>query len=115
MITLEECTKEELIFIIKHLTHFNKDSLNHALNDVEFQRVKKKLDEAERWSQVSDSCRKRYCEIAKKYAGKNMRVIEVPTEDLIEMNECLENAKKADRKYDKLMKEVDAYGSSDNH
>ena len=107
--TLKECTKDELISIIKRLTHFDDYQLKRILSDMEYERVKKKLGEADRWGQVADSCRQRYIEILKKH--EEMRLIDVPIEDIKEMEQCLKDAKIADNKYDKLMKEVDAYGT----
>lgn len=107
--TLEKCTKEELIFIIQRLTIFDKHGLESALNDVEYQRVRDKIAEAERWAKVASDNRNRYTELLKKYAGK--KILDTPIEDLNKMQECLKNAEKADKKYDKLMKEVDAYGT----
>ena len=105
---LKECTKDELIFIIQRLTILDKRCLESALIDVEYQRVRDKLAEAERWAEIAKQNRDRYCEFLKKYAGKKR--LDTPIEDLTEMQECLKNAENADKKYDKLMREVDAYG-----
>lgn len=107
--TLKDCTKQELIFIIERLSFFNKPHLKSLLHDVEYGRVKKKLAEAERWSEVADSCRQRYFEIMKKYAGK--KLTDVPMSDIEEADKALKDAEKADKQYDKLMKEVNAYGN----
>lgn len=70
---LEECTKAELIFIIKRMSYFDDFHLNTALNDLEYKRVQAKIEEAERQASISEKYRSRYLEIAKKYAGKNIR------------------------------------------
>ena len=108
-VTLKDCTKEELMFIIKRLSFFDKARLERLLNDVEYERVKKKLAEADRWIQVEDSCRKRYFEIMKKYAGKDPA--DVPFSDIKEAIEALKDAEKAEKEYNKLMEEVEAYGN----
>ena len=105
---LKECTKDELIFIIQRLTILDKRNLESALIDVEYQRVRDKLAEAERWAEISKQNRDRYCELLKEY-GKT-KVLDIPIQAFTEMEECLKNANKADKKYDKLMREVDAYG-----
>ena len=107
--TLNDCTKEELIFIIKRLTRSDKYYLQRALGDLEYERVKKKLTEAEHWGQVADSCRQRYIELLRKYEGK--KLTDIPISDIKEMQECLKNAEKADKKFEALMKEVDEYGN----
>lgn len=107
--TLHECTKAELIDIIKRLTRTDNYPLIRILGDMEYERVKKKLDEAERWGRVADSCRAKYIELLKHYEG--VHLIDIPIEDIKEIERCLKDAKIADNKYDKLMKEVDAYGT----
>lgn len=106
--TLYECTKAELIDIIKRLTHTDDYHLKIILGDMDYERVKKKLDEAERWNQVADSCRSKYIEILKHHEGK--RLIDVPIEDIKVMEQCLKDAEIADNKYDKLIREVNDYG-----
>jgi uncharacterized protein YPO0396 len=106
--TLKECTREELIFVIKRISFFDKSAVERALADVEYERIKKKLASAEEWGKIADNCRTRYVELLKKNEGK--KLLDFPIEDIKEMEQCLAQAKKADKQYDKLMKEVDAYG-----
>ena len=107
--TLEECTREELVFVIKQISRWHKGDLECALADVEYERIKKKLASAENWGKIADNCRTRYVELLKKHEGK--KLIDIPIEDIKEMEQCLAQARKADKQYDKLMKEVDAYGN----
>lgn len=109
--TINDCTKEELKNIIKRLTFFQGDKyrLNIILNEIEYSRIKKKLDEAERLSQVADICRQRYVEILKKNEGKNL--IDIPINEIKEAEQCLKDAEKADREYNRLTKEIDGYGT----
>ena len=106
--TLKDCTKEELIWIIKRLTILDKYYLDRTLSDLEYERIKKKLAEAERWNQVADSCRQSYIEILKKHEGK--KLIDIPINEIKEAERLLKDAERADKEYDKLIKEVDAYG-----
>lgn len=111
--TLKECTKEELMFIIKRFKQYALSQgdfyLQRCLGDLEYERVKKKIAEAERWSQVSDSCRQRYVEILKKY--EDAKSFDMPISEFKEAEQCLKDAQRADKKYDELMREVDAYGN----
>ena len=107
--TLKECTREELLFVIKRISWFDKSAVERALADVEYERIKKKLASAEEWGKIADNCRARYVELLKKHEGK--KLLDFPIEDIKEMEQCLAQAKKADKQYDKLMKEVDAYGT----
>lgn len=104
--TVKDCTKEELIYIVERLTHFDKWYLTRLLNEVEYNRVKKKLAEAERWNQVADSCRRKYIEFLKKHEGK--KLVDIPISEIKEMERCLKDAERADKEYDKLIKEVDS-------
>ena len=110
--TLKECTKEELIFIINRFKFYAFSQgdyyLQNCLHDLEYKRVKKKIDEAENWSKVADGCRQRYIEILKKHEGK--KLVDIPLSDLKEAEQCLKDAERADKKYNELMKKVDAYG-----
>jgi hypothetical protein len=106
--TLNECTREELIFVIKRLSWMNKSEVERALCDVEYERVKKKLAKAEEWGETADNWRAKYIELLSKCGGKPL--IDIPVETIEEMEKCLLEAKKADEQYDKLMKEVDEYG-----
>jgi hypothetical protein len=69
--TVRECTKEELFYIIERLTWLDKSVLNTALCEVEYNRVKKKLDEAEKWSKVAFN-----------------EIDYVPTADVVEVVRC---------------------------
>lgn len=108
--TLDECTKDELKIIIKRLTFFQGDKyrLNTILNEIEYGRVKKKLNEAKRWEQVANDCRQRYVEFLKKHEGK--KLIDIPIDEIKKADRYLIEAGKADKEYDKLIKEVDNYG-----
>lgn len=104
---LKDCTKEELLYIIKRLTWLDNSCLQRILNEVEYEQVKKKLAEAEKWSKIADDCLKKYIDILKKYEGK--KATDIPLSDWLEMERLLKDREKADKKYDKLIKEVDAY------
>lgn len=109
--TINECTIDELKIIIERLTFFENDKyrLNTILNEIEYDRVKEKLNTAERWSEVADSCRQKYVEFLKKHEGK--KLIDIPVNEIKEAEQCLKDAERADREYNRLMKEVDAYGT----
>lgn len=108
--TVKECTKKELIYIIDKLTRLDKFRLNTLLNEVEYNRIKVKLAEAERFNQIADNCQEQYIEILKKYEG--MRIVDIPIKELKEAEKLLKNAEAANKKADKLMKEVNDYGKS---
>ena len=81
--TLNQCTKEELLFIIKRMafrSYFKRDQeeIKYLLSEVIYERQKKLLKEADNWNTISTDCRNKYIEILKPYEGK--RVIDIPIE-----------------------------------
>ena len=106
--TLNECTKEELISIINRLAHFDKSQLGRYLNNIEYERVQKKLKEADNWLKVANLSRQKYSEIIRELKEKPL--FDVPIDLVNKATRCLEDAEKADKEWQKLMKEVDKYG-----
>lgn len=108
--TINDCTKDELKLIIERLTFFQSDKhrLITILNDIEYGRVKDKLEEAEHLSEIANDCRRRYIELLKKYKGKKM--IDIPIDEIKKAEQYLEDAEKADKEYRKIIKEIDNYG-----
>lgn len=107
--TLKDCTKEELIFIINRLSWLNESHLQTILHDVEYERVKKKLEEAEKLNRVASDYRQKFNEILKKH--KDKKLTDIPLSEIKEAEHYLKEAEKADKKYEKLMKEVSSYGN----
>ena len=105
--TINDCTKDELKTIIERLTVVDKSRLNTILSEIAYARVKKKLDEAERWGQIADSWRQKYVNFLKKHEGK--KLIDIPITEIKAADQCLKEADRADRQYNKIMKGVDAY------
>ena len=108
--TLNQCTKEELIFIIKRMafrSYFKRaeEEIEYLLSEVKYERQKKLLKEAENWNTISADCRNKYLEILKPYEGK--RVIDVPLEVVKEAEKVLKDAQFADKKWDECMKKLD--------
>lgn len=104
---LEECTKAELIFIIKHMAksdYISKFKLQTALSELEYKKQEKIIKEAENWNEISASHRKRYVELLKPYTG--FKFVDIPLGVLQEANNCLKAAKNADREYELCMKRL---------
>lgn len=103
--TLKQCTKEELLFVIEHIQHLNMFNfsyyINRALSEVEYQREKKKIDESDKYAKLSYEKRTEYIQIMKQLEGK--KLVDVPLDIIKKANKCLKEAEEADRKYEKLM------------
>lgn len=103
--TLKECTKEELIYIINRLTdrQFSSNAyyVEGILIDIEHKRSLKKISEAENWAIISHDARMKYSEFLKKYEGK--RLVDIPTDEILKAEELIKTAERADKKYMQLM------------
>ena len=70
--TLKECTKEELIYIINYIAErlvFKDCKIQSALIDVEYMRSNKKLNKATELLQIASQKRNEYINIMKPYDG----------------------------------------------
>lgn len=74
--TLKDCTKAELLWIIDRLRNrglYRLDTIiSIALNDLEYQREQKKLDEADRLNEESARLRQQAAELLTPYEGKSI-------------------------------------------
>ena len=107
--TLKDCTKEELIYCVNYIAGriglHNKDYyIESALGNVEYERKKKKLDRTEELSQLSNKKRNEYINLLKPYDGK--KYIDIPFDVLEKASALIREAEKADKEYDKIMKEL---------
>ena len=113
--TLKQCTKEELIFIINRIAgrhcfteEQRRSEIDRHLCDVVYQRQQKILGEAENWNRISADCRRKYLELLASFDGK--KLIDVPIDVIKKADSLMKDAQYADRKWDECMKKVDAIG-----
>lgn len=102
--TLTNCTKEELIFIIERLQLYNPTQthfVQRALNDVEMRREEKKFDEAKKISAYSHQKRQEYIDLLAPYEGK--RLVDIPASVLEKADAAMREAQKADCRWNKIM------------
>ena len=106
MMTLKDCTKAELLWIIDRLRNrglYRLDTIIAiALNDLEYQREQKKLDEADRLNEESARLRQQYAELLTPYEGKP--ILDVPADVLDHASAILEEAQALEEKWNRLMK-----------
>lgn len=105
-ITLNECTKADLIWIIKRILQMTAfGSQNHylmrALADLNYEKEKQALDDAEKIAALADQCRMEYIEILAPYDGKPIK--DIPLEILDKAAEAMDTAQALDKKWNKLM------------
>ena len=109
--TLEQCTKKELIEIIHHILcrsylHESriKSEISLALSDIELKRKLTVLDEAEKWSKIAHDKRMEYCEVLKPYDGA--KLIDIPSKVIYKADRLMKEAQYADKKWDECMRKA---------
>lgn len=102
--TLKDCTKEELIFVIKRLQLYNLSNdycLQKVLGDVEEEREARKLREARRLLALQNQKVQEYIVLMRPYEGKSL--MSVPEDVLNRADAAMKEAMEADMKWRKLM------------
>lgn len=103
--TLRDCTKEELLFIINRLQIYMLSGSDHyvkmALYDVEERRYEKKNKEAQRLSTLAYQKRQEYIDLLSPYEGK--RLSDIPDSVFAKAAAAMKEAQAADRKWNRLM------------
>lgn len=100
---LADCTKAELIQIIKHLTNGTDQDLRlaRALDYIWYQRTDQRMDRADALAERADKARRRYIALLAPYEGK--RLMDIPTSVLDRGQLLLDEARKADKEWARLM------------
>lgn len=102
--TLKDCTKEELIFVIKRIQLYslsNDHCVQRALCDVAEQREERKPDEARRLSALQNQKMQEYISLMRPYEGRSL--MDVPEDVLNRADAAIKEAHSADMKWRKLM------------
>lgn len=101
--TLEQCSKTDLIWVINRMCMYSlgKRELNHALDDLAYEKEKARIDEANKYAQVAHEKRQAYINLLKPYDG--MKFVDIPMLVLEKAAELQKQADAADRKWAKLL------------
>lgn len=103
--TLKDCTKEELIFIISQLKiHCGSSGeyyVTRVLSALELDREEKKLEKARQWADRADQKRREHIAILSPYDG--MRWVDIPADVLERADAAMKEAQAADRAWNKIM------------
>lgn len=102
--TLKDCTKEELIFVIERLQSYNLSSdyyVRRALCDVAEQREERKLEKARRLMDVRLQNLQQYNDLLGPYEGKPFS--DIPQDVLDQAISALERYEGAEKKWMRLM------------
>ena len=100
---LADCTKAELIQIIKHLTNGADQDLRlaRALDYIWYQRTDQRMDRADALAKRAGEARRRYIALLAPYEGK--RLMDIPTSVLDRGQRLLDEARRADKEWARLM------------
>lgn len=102
--TLKDCTKEELIFVIKRLQFYHLSGeyyIQRALCDVEEERERRRLEEARRLAALQNQKMQEYISLMRPYEGVSL--MNVPEDVLNQADAAIKESQAADMKWRKLM------------
>lgn len=102
--TLKDCTKEELVFVIKRLQMYSLSDgryIQLALRDVEEERENRKLEEAKRLSGLQNQKMQEYIALMRPYEG--VPLMDIPENVFAQADAAIKEAQAADMKWRKLM------------
>ena len=100
---LSDCTKADLIWIIKTMCKYDLSdrNLRLALNDLEYEKERKRRNRAEQLLQASSAASQRYIELLKPYEGT--LIMDVPVDILNQADAALAESRAANEQWMKLM------------
>lgn len=103
--TLSDCTKADLLWIINRVKQrylHNVDfEIQRALNDLEYEKIRQRHDEAERYVLLANEKRREYIELLSPYDG--MKIIDIPLPVLDKADKLLKKAREYDKRWNKLI------------
>ena len=102
---LSECTKAELLWIIKRLSSHYLDQGNYFLErtliDLEYEREKKRIDDANKYAEIAANATERYVQLMRPYEGQ--RLADIPLAVLEGADAILKEMNAADKRFMKLL------------
>ena len=103
--TLQDCTKKELLIVIEYMRRSSLSSGNwylaRALGEVERRREEKMLDEADKIAQMASELQKRHNELLRPYEGAN--ISDIPFRVIEQARKILREIESLDQRYEKLL------------
>lgn len=99
--TLSQCSKADLLWILKRLSIRCKYDIDRALIDLAYEKEKERIAEAEKYSQLAYQKHMERYDLLKPYADAS--VADIPRLVLKKAQALFEEAEEADKKFAKLM------------
>ena len=105
-LTLSKCTRDDLIWIIKRLLQkafFRQEEyqLQCVLNDLWYEKEKKRIAEAEKVAELADAKHREYIELLAPYDG--MPILDIPVDVLGKAEDLRSEANLLDKKWMRMM------------
>lgn len=99
---LSSYSKEDLIWIIRRMSSFGDDwTLKNTLLELEYEKDRKRLAEAEKVAKQSHRLRQEYIDLLMPFEGKPIN--EIPLDVLDKASASMKLAQTLDKKFNKLM------------
>lgn len=101
--TLKQCTKEDLLWIIDRMTSFGQEFyLKEALRSLQYKKDRERIAEAEKISKLAHDKRQEYIDLLRPYDGKPWSDIPIDVLEKAEM--AMKKAQSLDARWNQLMK-----------
>ena len=103
---LKRLSKDDLIWIIDRILQMcclqnGEHYLLRALSDLEYEKERRRQDEADRYLAISIQKRKEFSELLAPYDG--MKIIDIPREVILKADELQKEVAAAEQKWSKLL------------
>ena len=103
-LTLGDCTKADLLWIIKYMIRFGGSDdyyLQRALNQLWYEKEKQRIDEGDKYLEISNAKLSEYFSLMQQHQGKSF--LEIPDGVLEKAAQLLKEAEAADKKWRKSL------------
>lgn len=98
---LEQCTKAELIQLIKSLP--DQGGVRNGLINIAYQRSMANFDKAKRILKEADNHFQKYIAIIRKYKEQGKKITNIPLAELKEANKHFQMYQKLNKEHDKII------------
>lgn len=100
---LSDCTKTDLLWIIKQICkdELSDHRLHWALNDLEYEKERERLDRAAQLAKTAHDASQRYIDLMKPYEG--LPLTDVPMDVLQQADAAMAESRAANKQWAKLM------------
>ena len=99
--TLNQCSKADLLWVFERLQIRCKWEIQSALSDLALEKERQRISEAEKYCKLAAQKRREYCDILEPFEGR--KLVDIPLPVLEKADQAIREAAEADKKWAKLM------------